>query len=40
MISDENFIKNPNVPGPTKEEIRCLVMCKSQVKPKDVVVES
>ena len=39
MITDEDFIKNPNIPGPTKEEIRCLVMCKSQVKPEDIVVD-
>ncbi len=39
MISDEKFIKNPNIPGPTKEEIRCLVMCKSQVRPDDIVVD-
>jgi cobalt-precorrin-6B (C15)-methyltransferase len=39
MIPDEKFIKNPNIPGPTKEEIRCLVMCKSQVRPDDIVVD-
>jgi cobalt-precorrin-6B (C15)-methyltransferase len=39
MIPDEAFIKNPAVPGPTKEEIRCLVMCKSKVLPEDVVVD-
>ncbi|MGO9387346.1 MAG: precorrin-6Y C5,15-methyltransferase (decarboxylating) subunit CbiT [Methanobacterium sp.] len=39
MIPDENFIKNPNIPGPTKEEVRCLVMCKSQVKTEDIVVD-
>ncbi len=31
MIKDLDFIKNPDVPGPTKEEVRCLVMCKSGV---------
>lgn len=39
MIKDNEFFKNPSVPGPTKEEIRCLVMCKSQVMPNDTVVE-
>lgn len=39
MIPDEDFIKNPKIPGPTKEEIRCLVMCKSQVSSNDIVVD-
>ena len=39
MIRDEDFIKNPDVPGPTKEELRCLVICKSNVSDKDVVVD-
>ena len=39
MINDEDFIKNINVPGPTKEEIRCIVMCKSEVSCDDVVVD-
>lgn len=39
MIPDEDFIKNPEVPGPTKEEIRCLVLCKSKVSSGDVVVD-
>ncbi len=39
MINDDDFIKNPNVPGPTKEEIRCLVMCKSQVTKQDTVID-
>ena len=39
VIPDEEFIKNPDVPGPTKEELRCLVMCKSKVSKKDIVVE-
>ena len=39
MINDQNFIKIPDVPGPTKEEIRCLVICKSSVKSEDVVVD-
>ena len=39
MIPDENFICVPEVPGPTKEEIRCLVMCKAQITNNDVVVD-
>ncbi len=39
MISDDEFITHKNVPGPTKEEIRCLVMCKSKVTPNDTVVD-
>ncbi|WP_048190855.1 precorrin-6Y C5,15-methyltransferase (decarboxylating) subunit CbiT [Methanobacterium sp. SMA-27] len=39
MIRDEDFIKNINVPGPTKEEIRCIVMCKSEVSCDDIVVD-
>jgi cobalt-precorrin-6B (C15)-methyltransferase len=39
MIKDLDFIKNPDVPGPTKEEVRCLVMCKSGVSKDDVVVD-
>lgn len=39
MIKDEDFLKDPHVPGPTKEEIRCLVMCKSLVTSKDTVVD-
>ena len=39
IIPDEEFIKNPDVPGPTKEEVRCLVMCKSGVSTKDTVVD-
>nr|WP_084790013.1 precorrin-6Y C5,15-methyltransferase (decarboxylating) subunit CbiT [Methanobacterium congolense] len=39
MTPDNEFIKNSNVPGPTKEEVRCLVMCKSQVSKADVVVD-
>ena len=39
MIKDQDFIKNPNVPGPTKEEIRCIVLCKSGVKSDDSVVD-
>ncbi|MGZ7043515.1 MAG: precorrin-6Y C5,15-methyltransferase (decarboxylating) subunit CbiT [Methanobacterium sp.] len=39
MIPDKDFITSKDVPGPTKEEIRCLVMCKSEVTPYDVVVD-
>jgi len=39
MIKDQNFVKVPEVPGPTKEEIRCLVICKSSVSSEDVVVD-
>ncbi len=39
MIKDQDFIKTPEVPGPTKEEIRCLVICKSNVSSEDVVVD-
>ncbi len=39
MIPDEDFIKDPDIPGPTKEEIRCLVICKSGVSKEDTVVD-
>ena len=39
MIKDSDFIKNPKVPGPTKEEIRCILLCKSEVSEEDVVVD-
>lgn len=39
MIKDSEFIKNPDVPGPTKEEIRCILVCKSEVSTEDVVVD-
>lgn len=39
MIKDNEFIETPDVPGPTKEEIRCLVMCKAQIKSKDIVAD-
>jgi cobalt-precorrin-6B (C15)-methyltransferase len=39
MIHDEEFIKIKGVPGPTKEEVRCLVMCKAQISPEDTVVD-
>ena len=39
MIKDQDFIKNPDVPGPTKEEVRCIIICKSEITAKDVVVD-
>ena len=39
MIKDQDFIKNPEVPGPTKEEVRCIIMCKSEISNEDVVVD-
>ena len=39
MIPDDEFIQTKNVPGPTKEEVRCLVMCKAQISSKDTVVD-
>ena len=39
MIKDQDFISSKEVPGPTKEEIRCLVLCKSQVSSTDIVVD-
>ncbi len=39
MIPDEAFHQEPGVPGPSKEEIRCLVMCHSRIKKGEVVLE-
>ncbi|MDO8869888.1 MAG: precorrin-6Y C5,15-methyltransferase (decarboxylating) subunit CbiT [Methanobacteriaceae archaeon] len=39
MFRDSDFKTKKDVPGPTKEEIRCLVICKSKVKKDDTVVE-
>lgn len=39
MIRDDDFIQSKDVPGPTKEEIRCLVMCKAQISSEDIVVD-
>jgi cobalt-precorrin-6B (C15)-methyltransferase len=39
MIPDEDFYKDPEVPGPTKEEVRCLVMCQAQVGKEEMVLE-
>lgn len=39
MLKDSEFITSSKVPGPTKEEVRCLVMCKSNIKSSDTVLE-
>jgi cobalt-precorrin-6B (C15)-methyltransferase len=39
MIPDEDFIRDPDIPGPTKEEIRCLLICKSNVTAEDTVID-
>lgn len=39
MIEDSDFITSNEVPGPTKEEIRCLLLCKSEVSSDDIVVD-
>ncbi len=39
MFKDTDFITNSKVPGPTKEEIRCLVISKSQLKKEDEILE-
>ncbi|MBZ9570859.1 precorrin-6Y C5,15-methyltransferase (decarboxylating) subunit CbiT [Methanobrevibacter sp. TMH8] len=39
MIKDSEFITSNEVPGPTKEEIRCLLLCKSEVSSEDIVVD-
>ena len=39
MIPDDEFIQSKKVPGPTKEEIRCLVMCKAGISTEDTVVD-
>lgn len=39
MIPDEDFYQDPGVPGPSKEEVRCLVMCQAQVEREEVVLE-
>lgn len=39
MIKDSDFITSNEVPGPTKEEIRCLLLCKSEVSSDDVVLD-
>lgn len=39
MIPDDEFITHKNVPGPTKEEIRCIILCKSNISQNDIVVD-
>jgi cobalt-precorrin-6B (C15)-methyltransferase len=39
MIKDDDFIQSSQVPGPTKEEVRCLVMCKAQINLEDIVLD-
>lgn len=39
MILDEDFIQSKAVPGPTKEEVRCLVMCKAHILHEDMVLD-
>jgi cobalt-precorrin-6B (C15)-methyltransferase len=39
MIPDRDFFKDKQVPGPTKEDIRCLVMCKLQPHPQEIALE-
>ncbi|BDH79342.1 MAG TPA: precorrin-6Y C5,15-methyltransferase (decarboxylating) subunit CbiT [Methanothermobacter sp.] len=39
MIPDEEFIKDDRVPGPTKEEIRCLVLCKADPMGDEIVAD-
>ena len=39
ITPDDEFIKNKNVPGPTKEEIRALVVSKVRLTDEDVVVD-
>jgi cobalt-precorrin-6B (C15)-methyltransferase len=39
MLEDMNFIKSCDVPGPTKEAIRAIILYKSDVKDSDNVVD-
>ena len=39
MLEDMDFIKSCDVPGPTKEAIRAIVLYKSEVSSKDKVVD-
>ena len=39
MIKDNEFEKIKGVPGPTKEEIRSIILYKSNVKSSDIVVD-
>ena len=39
MLEDMDFIKSCDVPGPTKEAIRAIILYKSEVSPEDKVVD-
>lgn len=39
LIKDHKFKKIKGIPGPTKEEIRSIILYKSDVKPEDIVVD-
>ncbi|MDD2643660.1 MAG: precorrin-6Y C5,15-methyltransferase (decarboxylating) subunit CbiT [Methanobacteriaceae archaeon] len=39
MLNDDEFIKTCDVPGPTKEEIRAILLYKSNVCHEDIVVD-
>ena len=39
MLEDKDFIKSCDVPGPTKEAIRAIILYKSEVSPQDRVVD-
>ncbi|MDL2270718.1 precorrin-6Y C5,15-methyltransferase (decarboxylating) subunit CbiT [Methanobrevibacter sp. OttesenSCG-928-I08] len=39
MINDDDFIKSCDVPGPTKENIRAILLYKSMVQKEDIVVD-
>ena len=39
MLNDNDFIKTCDVPGPTKEAIRAIILYKSEVTSKDKVVD-
>ena len=39
MLEDGDFIKSCDVPGPTKEAIRAIIVYKSGVTPEDKVVD-
>lgn len=39
MLNDNDFITNCNVPGPTKEAIRAIILYKAEIKKTDTVVD-
>ena len=39
MLDDKDFIKSWDVPGPTKEAIRAIILYKSEVTSNDRVVD-